>query len=81
MAFSIDRPFSNSVHRYQTVDDSKDTKGIAPPASWTVEDIETWLLENAITIEDSQIDPIIDLFDQGFDRYDHRILAVFSTDV
>ncbi|KAJ3525806.1 hypothetical protein NM688_g8348 [Phlebia brevispora] len=52
---------------YDTVDDSRDTKGIAPPASWIVEDIETWLMEHASAIKDSRIDPSVDLFDQGFD--------------
>ncbi|EKM52305.1 uncharacterized protein PHACADRAFT_260612 [Phanerochaete carnosa HHB-10118-sp] len=53
---------------YKTVDNSADTRGIAPPASWSVEDIEPWLISHAASINNgTEISPSRDMFDQGFD--------------
>ena len=55
--------------RYQTVADSADTKGIAPPQNWTVPDVEAWLLAHTASLKSNeQISPIKSVFEQGFDR-------------
>ncbi|KAF7794887.1 hypothetical protein EIP86_006030 [Pleurotus ostreatoroseus] len=69
---------------YQTVDESKDAKGIAPPASWMVEDVETWLLWHASAVKGSQVDPVVNLFDQGLDSLSttflrNRIIGALRT--
>lgn len=55
--------------RYQTIADSADTKGIAPPRTWTVPDIERWLLAHAASLQPHQaLSPVKSVFEQGFDR-------------
>ncbi|KIP04467.1 hypothetical protein PHLGIDRAFT_193243, partial [Phlebiopsis gigantea 11061_1 CR5-6] len=55
---------------YQTVADSTDSRGIAPPPTWAREDIEQWLLQHCTSINNGvPISPSRDFFDQGFDRH------------
>lgn len=45
------------------------SNAIDPPATWSVEDIEKWLVQHsASSYKDTIISPIVDIFDQGFDR-------------
>lgn len=56
--------------RYETVEGST-TAGInvPPPSSWTVEDVESWLLIHAAAANGGNpVDRHADLFAQGFDR-------------
>ena len=42
---------------------------IMPPMTWSIDDVETWLLGQASSVAGGQmISPILDVFDQGFDR-------------
>lgn len=59
-----------SFARYQTVDDSTDARGIAPPESWDSSTVEAWLSRHSSALHDGGlVEPTVDLFDQGFDRY------------
>lgn len=45
------------------------SNAIDPPATWSVGDIEKWLVQHsASSYKDTVISPIVDIFDQGFDR-------------
>ena len=58
------------IYRYQTVADSADTKGISAPKTWTVSDIEQWLLAHTRSLKPGQeISIVRSVFEQGFDRY------------
>ena len=49
---------------------SGDAKGVSPPMSWSLEDVEAWLiLLSASVIGGMQLSPDRDVFDQGFDRF------------
>ncbi|KAL6302718.1 hypothetical protein BKA93DRAFT_736353 [Sparassis latifolia] len=53
---------------YATVEDSKDSHGIAPPRSWAASDIQAWLTEHAASISGRKAPaPTDDLFERGFD--------------
>ncbi|PCH35037.1 NAD(P)-binding protein [Wolfiporia cocos MD-104 SS10] len=53
---------------YQTVEESRDSHGVAPPPSWNASDIQAWLLEHAAAISNEKRPTVDhDLFDQGFD--------------
>ena len=55
--------------RYQAVEESSDTRGVAPPDSWDPDTVEDWLTEVATSVTDGET-PLatVSLFDQGFDR-------------
>ncbi|KAF7316041.1 Aminoadipate reductase [Mycena indigotica] len=71
---------------YDAIETNKTTEiQIEPPISWAIDDLERWLLHQACHISsqgsDSQLDPAVDLFEQGFDSLQatflrHRIAAV-----
>lgn len=64
---------------YETVADSADARGIAPPVAWTVDEIEPWLMRHCESVNDGvAIAPERDMFDQGFDRCVHRSLHCLS---
>lgn len=53
---------------YETVQDSSDAKGIQLPDSWSIEDVEAWLIQHCVSINGGEdVSPTMDLFDQGFD--------------
>ncbi|KAJ3555779.1 hypothetical protein NM688_g2383 [Phlebia brevispora] len=53
---------------YLTVENSSGTKDIVPPKSWRDEDVESWLLEHAASVNDGRpVNPAVDLFEQGVD--------------
>ncbi|TFY63083.1 hypothetical protein EVJ58_g3467 [Rhodofomes roseus] len=53
---------------YKTVEESSSAHGVAPPPSWDVKDVQSWLAEHAAGINDERVvDPDRDLFEQGFD--------------
>lgn len=55
--------------RYETVEASSEA-GLAGPPAWTSEGLGEWLLEHARVISPKgSVDPHVDLFAQGFDRY------------
>ncbi|KAH8102700.1 hypothetical protein BXZ70DRAFT_929500 [Cristinia sonorae] len=60
---------------YKTVEASTSANGVSPPASWTVEDVEEWLVEHATTINKGQ-EPsaTVDIFEQGFDSLNATFL-------
>ncbi|KAH9932151.1 hypothetical protein B0H21DRAFT_699704 [Amylocystis lapponica] len=60
---------------YQKVEDSADSHGIAPPASWAAEDVQVWLTEHAKSIKSGQT-PVAtkDIFEHGFDSLDATFL-------
>ena len=63
---------SNCRHRYDTVQQSSNANGIAPPATWTVDDVERWLLAHAkaiMTDSGDHLSPYVDMFEHGFDRF------------
>lgn len=54
---------------YNTVEQSGDNKGISPPASWSVSDLEDWLMQHSASVNPGMlVSPGINVFDQGFDR-------------
>lgn len=58
------------LYRYTAVEESADAKGVPPPTSWEITDVEAWLANLAATIHSgAAIDPSQDMFDQGFDRH------------
>ncbi|THG96088.1 hypothetical protein EW026_g5678 [Hermanssonia centrifuga] len=61
--------YSDSIDQlYKTIEDSADSKGISPPESWSVGDIEAWLHKHAASLnEDRELDSSADLFEAGFD--------------
>ena len=64
--------FFDHVYRYYTVQQSGDANGIASPETWTVEDVEEWLLEHAksiMTDGSENLSASVDIFEHGFDRY------------
>ncbi|KAG6832642.1 putative NRPS-like protein biosynthetic cluster [Tephrocybe sp. NHM501043] len=44
------------------------------PPSWSVADIDSWLIEQAIDVISGPLDPAVDLFEQGFDSLCATIL-------
>ncbi|EKM48543.1 uncharacterized protein PHACADRAFT_214756 [Phanerochaete carnosa HHB-10118-sp] len=54
---------------YAMLEDSGISESIRPPSSWTVPDIQAWLLEHISVISNGRdvISPSKELFDQGFD--------------
>ncbi|KAJ7056386.1 putative aminoadipate reductase [Mycena amicta] len=72
---------------YATIEASGNAANdVAPPVSWTAEDIEPWLITHAGLLSGKEIVASKDLFDQGFDSLSamflrHRIVAVLQTDV
>lgn len=58
--------------RYETVAESTNNQGIQPPQSWSSEDLEPWLLEHAASLvtHRDEFSRSVDVFQQGFDRYD-----------
>ena len=58
------------LNRYQTIADSADSKGIAPPTSWEQPDILRWLLDHCQSIRNSEKPILVEqsIFEQGFDR-------------
>jgi hypothetical protein len=66
---SINTLFRVIFIRYTTVKNSTNTKGLKPPPSWQIFDIENWLLEIASLLNDKQpVYATLDLFQQGYDR-------------
>jgi hypothetical protein len=55
---------------YETIAESTNTEGIAPPESWRSDDLKPWLLEQArnLVSHGEGINASSDLFQQGFDR-------------
>ncbi|EKM57056.1 uncharacterized protein PHACADRAFT_208208 [Phanerochaete carnosa HHB-10118-sp] len=53
---------------YESAKESAPSDGIPPPASWSSQDIEQWLVELCTSIKDgSRISASKDIFNQGFD--------------
>ncbi|EKM50749.1 uncharacterized protein PHACADRAFT_213638 [Phanerochaete carnosa HHB-10118-sp] len=54
---------------YSILEDSGNPESIRPSSSWTVPDIQAWLLEHASALPNGRdiISPTQELFDQGFD--------------
>ncbi|GJE88919.1 acetyl-CoA synthetase-like protein [Phanerochaete sordida] len=61
--------YSDEIEKlYNTVADSADTRGIAPPATWEAGDIKLWLASHVALVNNGKtISPSRDMFDQGFD--------------
>ena len=61
---------TDSLTRYETVEASRGSNGVVPPATWNVGAVEEWLMEHATSIaDDREVLSTADLFEQGFDRY------------
>lgn len=74
---TITLPFStDQCVRYETVHAHNDSHDIPPPGDWSLEETTTWLTKQA-TVVNSGFSPSssVDLFQQGFDRYDCRFVA------
>ena len=56
---------------YETIAQSTNNQGIAPPQTWDAMGLEPWLTEQAQSLvsHEQPISPNADLFQQGFDRY------------
>lgn len=64
---------------YETVADSANARDIAPPAAWTADEIEQWLMQHCESVNDGvAIAPERDRFDYGFDRCVRRSLYCLS---
>ena len=62
------------LERYRTVENSENPGGLVPPLSWTADDIEAWLLDQAFSVAGGKtIFPDSNIFDEGFDRFVSRI--------
>ncbi|KZT04547.1 acetyl-CoA synthetase-like protein [Laetiporus sulphureus 93-53] len=60
---------------YKTIEESRDSHGVAPPPSWNVKDIQAWLALHAAAINgDKMPKPERDLFEQGFDSLSSTFL-------
>src|ERR1700761_7853417 len=72
-------------YRYSTIEASANAAGdVDPPASWTAEDLEPWLMAHATLLSDKNIRSGGDLFDQGFDSLNstflrHRIVGALKS--
>jgi hypothetical protein len=54
---------------YDAVERPAQGSSVAPPESWTKEEVLRWLTRLASSIrEGSEVKPDVDLFQQGFDR-------------
>ena len=57
-------------YRYETVENSTNARETRPPSSWELPELQQWLVETAVSVNDNvAIEPFVDLFQQGFDRY------------
>lgn len=55
--------------RYDKVESGRTGIDIPLPTSWTMEDVESWLMLHAVSVNAGKaVDPDTDLFAQGFDR-------------
>lgn len=55
--------------RYDKVESGRTGIDIPLPTSWTMEDVESWLMLHAVSVNAGKaVDPGTDLFAQGFDR-------------
>ncbi|KAG6906942.1 putative NRPS-like protein biosynthetic cluster [Tephrocybe rancida] len=60
---------------YATVEQSAKGEDVVPPVSWGIDDVQTWLLEQAADIHSGKTFVVSgDLFDQGFDSLSATIL-------
>ncbi|CAL1703601.1 unnamed protein product [Somion occarium] len=60
---------------YEKIEASANANGIAPPASWTVEDVERWLSRHAASLNHDQTpESDVDVFEQGFDSLNATLL-------
>lgn len=51
------------------MENSENPDGIALPPTWTVNDLEAWLLSQATLVAGGKVISMsVDVFDQGFDR-------------
>ncbi|KAJ7193227.1 putative aminoadipate reductase [Mycena pura] len=70
---------------YSTIEASANAAGdVDPPASWTAEDLEPWLMAHATLLSDKNMRSGGDLFDQGFDSLNstflrHRIVGALKS--
>lgn len=62
------------------MENSENPDGVAPPPTWTVNDLEAWLLSQAIFVAGGKVISIsVDVFDQGFDRLvSFRLQRIFA---
>lgn len=60
------------------VEDSSDTKGVAPPDTWDVDAVEQWLTELATSVTGGETLSVVSLFDQGFDRCVSPLPSAFT---
>lgn len=70
VAESASRPYTNTRHSYNTVEEEISAIDfVEPPAVWKAPAIQIWLLKLASNICNSgQFSPTVDLRLQGFDR-------------
>ncbi|KAG6853021.1 putative NRPS-like protein biosynthetic cluster [Blastosporella zonata] len=63
---------------YDTVDSNiKTAENVAPPASWALADVQTWILNQAADfISGGEVSPLVDLFEQGFDSLSATFLRL-----
>ncbi|CAL1703617.1 unnamed protein product [Somion occarium] len=80
------REYANEIEKlYQTVEESADAKGIAPPKEWTTDEVQSWLSDLGASInEEKRLIPNLDFFEQGFDSLSatflrNRIIAALRT--
>ena len=57
------------LNSYATVAESTNAGDISTPEVWRAEELESWLLDLAIGVNDGkEVVPSMSLFEQGFDR-------------
>ncbi|KAG6827401.1 putative NRPS-like protein biosynthetic cluster [Tricholoma furcatifolium] len=62
---------------YNAVDSNIKAQKIVPPASWTLDDIQTWILDQAAhLLSKNELSSSVDLFEQGFDSLSATILRL-----
>lgn len=60
---------------YATVESSARGEDVVPPSTWTQENVQTWLVEQAVDINPGKaVSASADLFEQGFDSLSATIL-------
>ncbi|KAG6909219.1 putative NRPS-like protein biosynthetic cluster [Tephrocybe rancida] len=63
---------------YDTVESNiKTAENVAPPASWALSDVQAWIVDQATElVSGSELSPLVDLFDQGFDSLSATFLRL-----
>ncbi|KAG6855913.1 hypothetical protein H0H87_009479 [Tephrocybe sp. NHM501043] len=63
---------------YATVESSmKTAESVSPPASWTLEDVQTWIVGQASDlVSGAPVSPLVNLFEQGFDSLSSTFLRL-----